>query len=316
MVSGLAAGLIAGVHPLPAWMSARVMSDEFYGVCGWFGLAALVSVLPTDRRDTRRWVWVSAAVLLLAVHFLTRSSSLLTAALVVVLLLVQRPVRKPLAAVVLCLALVPALGWSVRTSLLEGRPVFVHSLVACNFWIGEAQYRLGLEERRGQHRLAGHRLVLEKAGLETDEVEHFWYGELTPSELGVMEPRLARAAVHRVLNEPFDYAQRVIVGSGRFWFAGYTERRTIQYAAAVTPVLFFASLGLLCFRVESVRKDALAWLSVGSILLHNLAYAAVLPYARYSVAVYVPLAYIAGIGVWQVVRWWEVRRCPARAASR
>ena len=136
--AAVAAGL-ASLHPLPAFTSARAMSDEF---CAALGFAGLLAWRCAESDSSRRWSWAVASGLALGGAILTRSSAVLFLLAIVAVALLARSVSR-LLVVVVVLALVPSAAWSVRSSVLEGRPVFVHSLTAFNFWLGESQDRFG-----------------------------------------------------------------------------------------------------------------------------------------------------------------------------
>ncbi len=149
--------LFAGVvllHPLPAFISARTMSDEFYAALGLAAVWGWVVARSASSARTR-WLLVIGCGALVSLQLLTRSTGLVTmGAIFVFTLSTWRSAWRELTLFAL-LALTPALVWSVRSSQLEGRPVFVHSLAAYNFWYGEALDRLPLDDSRGRnHQLA------------------------------------------------------------------------------------------------------------------------------------------------------------------
>ena len=188
--------------------------------------------------------------------------------------------------------MLPPLLWSVRSSRLEGRPVFVHSLIAYNFWVGEGFDRYGTGEPPGGNWTKIRDLVLSEGGVSDEHPERFWYGTLEPREAAELESKLAGAAMTRVTSDPLGYVWRSIKGLGRYWFQAQTATRSLQYLALALPVLLLALLGVR----PVLEGDTLGRLLLAMLVLHNVAYAAVLPMARMSVQVYPCLAYLAGAG--------------------
>ena len=141
--------------------ASRAMSDEFCGVLGLAGLVLWrVSSLSGD--SPRRRLWIAGAGCALGLATLVRATGILfLLALVIAALWTRAPAGRTLA--LAALALVPALAWSVRSSALEGRPVFVHSLGAYNFWMGEASARYGFAPDPGGG--ARRRLLAAEGGL-------------------------------------------------------------------------------------------------------------------------------------------------------
>jgi len=308
-------GLTAAVHPLPAIISARVMSDEFHATLGWCALAVTAAAVwgRTGRNRTYRWALLGGG--LMAWHLLTRSSGLLTLVAIVLLALLDRPRRRGATALVLVgmLALLPALAWSVRSSRLEHRPVFVQSLIGYNFWLGEGFHRFGTERTSGEHYQARIELILEKAGLDPHDAATFRWTTLTPAQSARTEPLLQRAALDHIRNEPLDYVGRVLTGTYGFWTRAATAGRTWQYRLLTLPVLLLAAWGAACSLRSRDDPDRLAWLALLTILLHNLAYAAIVAMARNSVQVYPALGYLVGVGVADLIS--RVRSSSRRAAG-
>ena len=167
---GLVAAIVAGVvllHPLPVFMSARGLSDETMGVLAVAGI-----VLAIDRRTL-------PAALCLGAAMLVRANAAIALAALPFAIPAWRRVA-PIAA----LALLPPLAWSVRSSALEGRPVFVHSLAAYSFWIGEF-----IDDNGGSYSPADwsrmHLEIARRGGIEPPD--NFWYGNLTPRETARLE---------------------------------------------------------------------------------------------------------------------------------
>ncbi len=298
-LAGWTAAAVAVLHPLPTLVTGRVMSDEFAGALGMLGLLAWVTA--GERREGAGRAapgWAFAAGLLLGAHALARPSGLLTLAAWGLVVALRERARWREALAVLLLALVPAAAWSVRSSRLEGRPVIVSSLTFYNFWLGEARDRLGPETRRGEHFLEKTRMILEAGGMAHRDPRGFWYGQLTPREIARMEPALRAAALDRIRRDPAGYLARFVRGLGLFWVGAETVTRQRQYLLAVPPVLLLALLGALAgWRRDRFRRDPLAALALATIVLHWLAFAAIVPFARYSVAVYPHLAWLAAAGV-------------------
>jgi hypothetical protein len=298
--AGLAGGLLAALHPLPAAISARTMADEFHSALGWSALAAAsVALWAPSRRPGR---WAAGAGLLMAGHLLTRSSGLLTLVALAIAVLAHRPRRPRLTVLVLALSLVPALAWSVRSSRLEHRPVFVQSLIGHSFWHGEGQYRYGPDRYPGEHSVKCIRLILEKAGLDPAGAGGFWWADVTPEESAHQERLLKRAAWQLVLDSPAHYARRVLTGLHWFWTRGTTEARTRQYRLLVFPVLMLGAWGALRLWRARGPSDELGRMCVVVVVLTNLAYAAIIALARDSVQVYSAMAYLVGVGAHDLAR--------------
>lgn len=285
-------------HPLPGVLSARVMSDEFYAACG-FG--ALLLWDSANRARRRNVLFAIAAGALIGLQILTRSSGLLFL-LVLFGIGVARPPRRPVLLYALAVvALLPPLAWSIRSSRLEGRPVFVHSMVAYNFWIGEGFDRYGYGWTSNESWQKVVELVASNGRMAPQRKRDFYYPDLTPRETAELESHLQRAAVQHVRDHPGEYALRFLKGLYRFWVQAQTKARTIQYALFLLPVLVLA---LPAFRAKVFGRLCLDGMFASSVLVivaHNLTYAATLPMARFSVQVYPELAWLlaAGIGcVW------------------
>ena len=290
--AGVLAFCVCAFHPLPAFQSARVMSDEFVGACGFSALLLWDRALSSSRDRGVRLAGVAAAILL-ALLMLTRSSGLLFLAALVAATLLSRPRR--LAATVLIAAgslLIP-IGWSLRSSRLEGRPVFVHSLHAYNFWTGEGFDRFGegwfsIGEWRDVWNLIG-----EKWGVPAEKRAQFCYADLTPHESARMESRLGKAALDLVRQEPLRYGGRILRGLGRYWIQAPYPRRTLLYAVAVIPVLIFAAVGLRRSMLAPGGLDQLALACALVIGINWIAYAAIVPAPRFSIHVYPELVFLA-----------------------
>lgn len=302
-LAAVAGGLTAALHPLPTIIAARSMSDEFHAALGWGALALTALTVWSEPGRDRTYRWALLGGGLMAWHLLTRSSGLLTLVAIVLLALLDRPRRRGLVTLVLVamLAILPALAWSVRTSRLEQRPVFVQSLVGYNFWLGEGFHRFGTERTRGEHYLARIELILEKAGLDPNDAGTFHWPSITPAQSARMEPLLQRAALHHVLDDPLNYAHRVLIGIYGFWTRAATIERTWQYRLLTLPFLLLAAWGAASALRNRNRPDRLAQLALLTILLHNLAYAAIVAMARNSVQVYPALGYLVGLGVADVI---------------
>jgi hypothetical protein len=316
-LAGWIAGAVAILHPLPSIVAARAMGDDFYAalaaagaIAWWWALLPGASWAGADTRwrdavparvaegpsalsrDAIRAPAVFLAGALLAGAILTRSTGVLALAACAAYGLARG--RRGATALLVGVALVPALAWSARTSRLEGRPVFVHSLVFYNFWIGEGLDRHGPGPAPAGSWSRIVRETWERAGVESPGAPR-WYGTLAPREAAAVERALAREASARVLGDPAGYALRVARGIGRFFFQASTVERSRQYLAAVAPVLLLAILGAA--GVARRRSgDGLGRLLLAILALHALAYAAILPAARMSVQIYPELAYLAGAG--------------------
>jgi len=266
------------------------MADEFCGVAGLAGLAAWRASADPGRR---RVLLTALAGLALGMAVLTRATGALFLLALLLAALLTRTARRRAAAAV-ALALLPALAWSLRSSRLEGRPVFVHSLGAYNFWLGEAADRFGFAPDPGRARAAAHRLMAEEAGLSPAATTGLWHVALTPPETARLESALAKAARRRVLSAPASYARRVLAGIAWFWVRADTLRTTCLYAIAVLP--FLAGLLLGARPPRAGAWDPLHLALLLAVALHVLLYAAVCPMARYSVAVYACAAPLVALG--------------------
>jgi hypothetical protein len=295
--AALLGGLLAGLHPLAVFTSARGMSDEFVGAL----LLGAVAVVSRDGEGENGHSLRPAltAGALLAAAILARATAALALVAIVAAGLGKGRSKRALA-LLAAVALLPPLAWSVRSSLLEGRPVFVHSLAAYNWWCGEVLETRGLASRRGETSRAMVDTIVAKGEVERDPAR-FWYGTLAPRETASMERALAAAAVLRIREDPLAYAVRVARGTGWFWIRGETRGRTLQYAALVLPVLALAAVGAVRGRMG---------LAAAIVLLHVLAYAAVYPSARMAVQVWPLVAWMAGRG--SAVRPGKSTRRPRR----
>ena len=326
-LGALLGGTIAGCHPLPVFISTRVMGDEFSAAVGFAAVYLLFSGL---LREQKCWWRIGAGTFLLSWALLTRTTvHLLPMAIVPALSFssffarsirreIHRPpdaraLRIPTWILVAALALAPFGLWSLRSSLLEKRPVLLHSLAAYNWWVGEAHHRPGVGETWSETRRAEYQ-VLRGAVAGTPEAAIFkdWYGQLRPGEVRVLERRLATAAVEKIKSSPGDYLRRTITGVGRFWIGGQTRARTRHYMLANLPVALLAVLGgyrLLRRRTRvrmqaDRRSDVFEWTLILWILLLNVAYALTFPAARMSVQVYPALAYLAAAAVAAPAGFW------------
>lgn len=292
--AGLFGGLVAVAHPLVVFTSARTMGDEVYGVLGFVAIAALV--LPKGRKTFGAGSVVLSATAS-ALQILTRATGILTWIAIALTGLLFEPRLRRRAAVVLLAAAIPVAAWSVRSSLLERRPVIVHSLLGYNFWFGEALFRLGESRDAGATRKAAYRLIADKAGMPEFEDPNFWYAGLEPGESSRMERRLLGAAREQILSEPLAYLRRCLLGTVRFWIGADSPRRASLYAAAGLPLLLLALIGLVERNKLESGIDPLVLPLAVTVVLHDLAYAAVWPMARMSVQVYPALAYLAAVGL-------------------
>jgi hypothetical protein len=301
--AGLLAGTVAGLHPLPSFVAARLMGDDFAGAAGMAGLLAwhLALEAPDPRR---RRAWTAAAGALLAVHALARATGLLAAACAAGFALLRAPRRMAPALALLAIALAPAAAWSVRSSRLAEAPVLVHALGPFNFWVGEAIDRIGPGDHAGRFWRDVTAFVLDRAGQAGAgaDPERFWYGELTPRRAAALDAALARAAADRVAGDPLGYAARVGRGAARLWFGAQTRGRGIQYLAAAAPVLLLAAAGAWSARRAFAPDRGLAALLVTVVAVQILAHAATLPMARLSAQLYPELGWLAGAGLGAILR--------------
>ncbi len=293
--SAALAWAICLVHPLPAFASARVMGDEFFASLGVGAVAAWSEArVAASRHQRTRWAAVSGVFL--ALHILARANGILT--LAALLFAEGRALAKNARALALVAAigLVPALGWSVRTSVLEGHSVFVQSLTWYNFWLGEGFDRFGREQAKGDLYRQRIELIFETAGLPPPNLDTWWWGQLTPAQLQELEPRLRVRAQEYVARHPLRYAARVLRGIAGFWVRGETGYRTRAYVVAVLPLLLLAAIGI-ARRAGRASPDELARVFLWSLVLQTAGYALLAPMARYSVQVYPALAYLAALAV-------------------
>jgi hypothetical protein len=296
-VAAAVAWAVAVVHPLPSLVAARGMGDDFYAALGFGALCLWVGALAETRRRQRLGRTLVAG-LLLALQILSRATGLLTLVAALSCAMLARRSRAGFASSLLlaAVALSLPLAWSIRSSRLEGRAVFVHSLGAYNFWIGEGFDRFGPGDGPSGNypRIVEYALSQAGSGFET---ERFTYASLTPREAAALDTALAHAARERIERDPAGYAARVLRGVRAYWFQAQTSRRTAQYALVVAPVLLLAAIG-----ARTALRSPLGLQLFVALALHNLAYAAVLPAARMSVQVYPALAYLAGAGAGRLAR--------------
>lgn len=291
-VGSLRASLFAGLalaHPLAGFAAGRCMADDFYAALGFATLLVWHRAALIDA-SRRRLVWLIVAALLGAILVLTRSTGVLF-----VMPMIWASLRRklPLMQIVLLAALMmlPATLWSVRSSRLEGRPVFVSSLLSYNFWFGRGFDRArAMPDRTARSRQALE-LVLTTAGRDPAQTPHFWYIQLAPGEVAQLEQRLQSAAWTYIKQHPGEYLGSVARGTVRFWFGAETAARERQYLLASGPFVVLAVLGFWRGRRLSLVR------TIGVIIvLHMLVYAATLPMARMSVQIYPLVALLALLG--------------------
>jgi hypothetical protein len=293
---GWIGGLIAVAHPLPVFVSARAMGDEFYGVLGFLAIVGFVAAGRSASHPTRGAV---LSGLVAALQVLTRATGILTMLTIGITgFVIDRRLRNA-AIIVLLTASIPVAAWSIRSSLLEQRPVLVHSLVGYNFWFGEALYLRGTGS--GETRETAVAMMAEKAEMPRLRDPGFWYARLTPAETSQMERRLLRAAWQRLIDQPGSYIKRCAWGVLRFWVGAEMTRRSMQYALVGIPLVLFAIIGV-AQQLSRSRPDPVVFPLALSILLHNLAYAATWPMARMSVQIYPALAYLSAIGIYAIMQ--------------
>ncbi|GEM_PF-5313250 len=318
-------GLLAGCHPIPVLGSARLLGDEFYGVLGLVAAALLAkAVSDREERGSPAYALLFGGFLFLIAHLLTRSSALLTWVALLFVFVLVRPgfwerfgssrksnegvsaSRRPIV-IILIIALVPAGIWSWRTSRLEGRPVYMHSLTAFNFWIGEAHHRYGFANTWEETRRRELRLVFEHGGLDDEKILSFSHAALEPKAVAHLEKRLQSEAIDHVLHHPLNYAYRGLHGIYRFWVAAQTKPWPPAYVLPIVVFVLLVMLGSVRILRERAAVDRLAVALLLAVVLHNLAYAAVLPTAKMSAQIYPSAAYLAGIGAAVIARL-SVRR--------
>jgi 4-amino-4-deoxy-L-arabinose transferase-like glycosyltransferase len=294
-LAGLVGGLLCAAHPLACFVSARVLSDEFYGAVIGFAVAAWWWSLRSDRAATAAR-WAAAAGAFIAVAALTRVTAIAVLVVFVVSALLVTPRRIAPALAVVIVAVVLLLPWAWRTSLLVGRPALVESLAGYNFWLGESAYRDGFAADFGTARSRAHELMAVEAGTEATRSPEFWYASLSPLEAREFNEKLHGAALRHVGAKPWSYVKRCLSGLLWFWIRAETAARTLQYTLVALPLLAAALYGFSTIRTAP-RPDGLAIGLIGAVVFaHVLMYAAVCPMARYSVAVYPLLCYLAGAG--------------------
>ena len=286
---------IVTCHPLPSVLGARVLSDEFYAACGFGAVLLWIRVLRSP--EGRWWPLAVGAGILLALQLLTRSTGVLTLIVMLAAGWMAKPRRWRACLVLACVAMIPALAWSVRSSKLEGRAVFVHSLAGYNFWVGEAFDRFGsgwTEQRVWTQSMA---LIGEKGGLDADSSVRFHYAKLLPHQMADLDQRLTREAIQRIASDPTGYLARVMRGLPRFWFEAQSRRRTLQIVAAMLPLMILMCIGAWTALRIPGPKDLVVVMSLCLIVSHNVAYAATLPMARMSVQIFPELAWLCAAGV-------------------
>jgi hypothetical protein len=304
-LAAVVAGCVGALHPLPAFTAARVMGDDFYAALGLLGMFLWWSALQISA-ERRAAGLAGVAGLLFAIQTLTRPSGLIALLVAVAFGMWRRPRRPGLIVLLVVVSLAAPLAWSIRSSRLEGRPVFVQSMTAYNFWVGEGLDRLGSSSGPAGRWEEVLRSVRIRAGVPADEAARFRYITLTPREAASMETRLAAEVRRSVVAEPGAFLARWTRGTYHYWFRAQSTQRTRQYLVAALPVLVLAGLGAATLRGGADGIQLLRML-LAYVLLHNLAYAAVLPMARMSVQVYPAVAALAGLGAWRLGHWWKLR---------
>ena len=302
-IAAFAAGLILLFHPLPGKLSARIMSDEFFAVCGFAAILVWDAAL-RSARPRRTLLLALSTASLVAIQILTRSTGVLFLIVVAVLGLRAGRGYRALTVIVTVVALLPALVWSYRSSSLEGRFVFVHSLKGYNFWMGEGfdRYGYGWMDHETWPKIV--ELIDSTAGLPPVEYSRkLDYTKLTPTETASLEINLQRAAVERVVTDPWGYAGRVARGFCRFWFEADTARIRLFNAVAVLPLLGLAIVAMVRLSRGTLQPDRILVASILLVVLHNLLYAGVLPLARFSAHVYPGLAWLAGCALSRQQGW-------------
>jgi hypothetical protein len=288
--AAMAAGAIAGCHPVAAFTSSRALADEWYGVLVF---VAAVGLLDGGFGASMR-AWRAAATAALALALLTRPTAAIAVVAIGIAALVELGDRRRLRGALLLLALIPSLAWSVRSSRLEGRPVFVNSLLAYNFWLGEAQARAPVGAGSGSLRSEALRLMADEGGYAPAKAPGFWYGSLAPPETARMETALTAGALDLIGSHPVRYLGRVVRGLGSFWFQADSLATSLLYGAFLVPLIGLAVLGL----VRGARaREGLVVAAFGIVAAHNVFYASTVPAARSAVQLVPLLAFLAGIAI-------------------
>ena len=301
LVAGLSGFGVAVMHPLPSLASARVMSDDFSGALAFIAIGCWVVL--AESRSTARWPAVATTtVVATASCLLTRSSAALAVVAIAVVILPRQP-RRRLLFLLLALACVPALLWSARTSWLEGRPVYLHSLTAYNFWIGEGFDRAAVSGESPSLFPDVVGLALTEAGWDDVDPHSFRHVELAPQEAARLETALAAAARRRILKDPIGYVSRIARGTGLFWIQAESRRRSVQYALLAVPVVLLAIAGGVVLLRSGRPRDLLGVVLLAWLLLGTLAHAAIFPTARLSVQYYPALGWLAGLALASLVAW-------------
>ena len=295
---GIVAGAITGLHPIATMASARTMSDEFFAALAVLGVLSLAAALHAERPG-RVWALGVSGGAWFGWAILTRSSGVLMLGAAVAAFgprLWSRRAGRAALALCLAVALTPALAWSWRSSRLEGRPVFVHSLMYFNWWMGEGVDRGRAGAIRVDDWQRGIALVLEKGGMSHPNPTRYLYYELTPSASAALEQALARAAFDQVAAEPLRYASRVARSLWGYWVIGSSLTRTRQYTLMVLPMLVLAAAGAVAGGRGKTGRDAAWWFCVVAVALNMVAVACFFPMARLSTHVYPEVAWLAAGG--------------------
>jgi len=294
IVPACAAIAVTTLHPVAVVMTSRVLPDEFYGA---LGMGACLALVCAARAATTRTKLALAALsaALLAGHMVARSTGILTVFAIVLAAPLLAGTRIRLALGIAIFALVPPALWSARSSLLEGRPVWVHSLAAYNFWVGEAFDRHGSGWNDARRWQAAVDLLVEQGGIAPEQRAGFHYANLTPRDVAAMETTLQKAAARLIQEQPLRYLGRCARGLYRFWIQSQSRARTIQYAVVVVPLLALAAIGTGRL-LRGDPPEAIGVLCLGVIVLHNIAYAMILPMGRFSVEVCPHTAWLAAAG--------------------
>lgn len=298
--AGPAAGVVAAVgaalHPPLVWMPAYVLSETLYSVLALAAALALARAIrrlcgPVRDGAGRRLV---LAGLVAGAAALTRSVGLLFVALAVAWLAWRRSARA--AVVFLAAAVVVIAPWSLRMTLVHGRPILVAADGGINFWIGNHPLA------RGEGDLAANPLIK-----DANRAFRARHGTLTPEAL---EPCYWRDAWRSIAERPLWWMS--LLARKAFYAVvpvgpSYTLHSRRYYAATLLsygPLLLVGLAGLRRFS-QSGSGAVPVFLLGGSTLLSEILF---FPHERYRIPALDPALIVsAAAGIAARLGWSESR---------
>ncbi len=274
--AGMLAALAAALHPPLVWISAYVLSETLYSTLAMTAALALSRALETMGTGSaaRPAAPLLAAGVAAGVAALARSVGLLFIALAAARLSWRDSTRA--GALFLAAAMLAIAPWSVRTSLLHGRPILVAAEGGVNFWIGNHPLA------RGDGDLAANPLIK-----DANRAFRARYWGLSPEAL---EPFYWRDAWRHIAERPVRWMGLLARKLFYMWVPvgpSYTLHSRRYYLASVASygvVLPLALAGFRRFRWRPARLEAVT-VAAASTLLAELMF---FPHERYRIPVLDP----------------------------